>query len=325
MIEERIKAWESIKDAQFFAAKHDIEFKELKFEYPSKIKCGYKNAIAMIFDGKYPQGFISLTSILRHARQCSFVLFTDLPLDNPSISLAFKTAALNKNIEFTVANIEMFGLKDFQGSDPAIRRDLGKVIWYRLLLPWVLDAEKILYLDADILALKDFCRIFVYDMLDNFYAAAKDYTCGVDYYHNAGVILQNAEKIAKALSYSDMVNIIRFYQEKIVFQFKDQDVLNFVFRNELATLPWIYNAFSLTDWKIRFLEDATLIHFAGDSYYTYDDSNKDKWHSPRQTQLKHLWENAINQWLIMKETLDCVELKDVIYNLEFYRESLWIL
>ena len=71
--------------------------------------------------------------------------------------------------------------------------------YYRILIPILTNIDRILYLDADTLVLKDLTEMYEVEFNDNYVLGTLDYlTSGIDYlgikskkYINAGVLLLN--------------------------------------------------------------------------------------------------------------------------------------
>ena len=125
------------------------------------------------------------------------------------------------------------------------------VTFYRLLLPIMVNINRILYLDGDILTFKDLGEMFQLDFNNNYVLGTLDYySFGVDYlgiksqkYINAGVILMNLKKIRNDKKYYDLINITK----KVRLNKEDQTAINYIFYPDIGFLPSKYNIFNFND------------------------------------------------------------------------------
>lgn len=128
---------------------------------------------------------------------------------------------------------------------------LKQVAFYRLLLPIMVNFERIIYLDGDTLTFKDLNEMFQLNFNNNYILGTLDYlSFGVDYlglksnkYINAGVILINLEKIRKDKKYYDLINITT----RVRLENDDQTAINYVFYPDIGRLPAKYNIFNFYD------------------------------------------------------------------------------
>ncbi|MBP5655296.1 MAG: hypothetical protein J6X33_07240 [Clostridiales bacterium] len=131
--------------------------------------------------------------------------------------------------------------------------------YYRLKLPEILDADKCLYLDVDIVVRKDLLPLFGTDMGSNYLAGVKaagyysseermknlaEYLgiAAFDQYVNAGVLLINLKQMRED-------NLSEQFEKYVSANFKsqDQDILNKVCYGKIMVLPPIYN--SMTKYR----------------------------------------------------------------------------
>ena len=97
---------------------------------------------------------------------------------------------------------------------------ITQVTFYRLLLPILINIERILYLDGDTLTFKDLKEMYNLDFNDTYILGTLDYLSnGVDYlelksekYINTGVILMNLEKLRNDKKYVELINIVNKVQ-----------------------------------------------------------------------------------------------------------------
>ncbi len=171
--------------------------------------------------------------------------------------------------------------------DPAQFGDLLEVthisrgMYYRLLIPELLDADKVLYLDCDVLVRHSLSDLFNTDLegvlagavINPFYDGSRLGLADGDRYFNSGVLLLNcAEWRAdgtkdKVLAYlRDNTDLLRM---------PDQDALNAVLRGRWRELDPTYNcqvsmllrhkelaAELAPGWSMSFLESPAIMHFS---------------------------------------------------------------
>ena len=109
------------------------------------------------------------------------------------------------------------------------------------------NLDKVLYLDSDIIILKDLSELFTTD-ISNFYAGViKDFIAiqlrkhhlrlGTEYYFNSGVLLLNTKKLREENASEKLLDY-KLAQKK---GFMDQDAFNYVFNEKVKFLPHKYN------------------------------------------------------------------------------------
>lgn len=145
---------------------------------------------------------------------------------------------------------------------------LSKFTFLRLAIPYLKefrDYDSVLYLDTDILILKDFTGIFDIQLGDCDFGCAIDYVVehgflkgyaqklkskykdlyGIenlngDHYFNAGVTLFNVEKIARNLDkYTETLRRLHGIYYKDPYEYCDQGTINLGFK--IKEIPQIYN------------------------------------------------------------------------------------
>lgn len=165
-----------------------------------------------------------------------------------------------------------------------IHKDLSIATYYRLLLPTLIDEtiDRILYLDCDVIVLKDISELFTVNMDDFGIAAVEDsgpYSnshrmligLGLDgKYFCAGVLLVNMKYWREHNSSEVMFDFLDNHSKELFFE--DQDVLNYAFRNHWFQLPNKYGkspmAIAIMDDNQKsydytdYLFDASIIHYA---------------------------------------------------------------
>ena len=158
-------------------------------------------------------------------------------------------------------------------------------VYYRLFVTKIITdsfIEKILYLDCDIVVLKDIESLFYIDMTDYTIAAVRDINQPMyedqsfqisfsyqDRYFNSGVILIN---MSNWIKYKIEDKLIEFCKRERKVYFPDQDALNKIFRGKWLELPPYWNRFNLVEYnKISFknkrdeliyIYNPAIVHYA---------------------------------------------------------------
>lgn len=162
--------------------------------------------------------------------------------------------------------------------------DLSIATFFRLLLPSVLDEsiDKILYLDCDVIVLKDITELFSLELDGYGVAAVKDATPGNNRHRNimglelddrafcAGVLMINLDYWRKNNSQKHLLSYANEKAKELVME--DQDVLNHEFRRHWFMLPYKYGKAPMAivpldknqKWKdiYEYVFDPSIIHYA---------------------------------------------------------------
>lgn len=119
----------------------------------------------------------------------------------------------------------------------------SQATFFRLLIPIIIKVNKIIYLDADTLALKDITDMYNLDLKDNYALGFYDYQKGyrrekrTKKYINCGIILLNLEKIRKDNKTYDLLNMT-INGTKLPKH--DQTIINYSFYPKIGILPIKY-------------------------------------------------------------------------------------
>ncbi len=116
--------------------------------------------------------------------------------------------------------------------------------YYRLKLPDLIpEAEKIVYLDADIIVRRSLKPLFKIELSDNYLAAVENpgferhNALGMSEgspYFNSGVLILNAKKIREENLIKDILDYAIKYKDHLLYA--DQDILNGFFENKWLAL-----------------------------------------------------------------------------------------
>lgn len=163
--------------------------------------------------------------------------------------------------------------------------DLGA--YFRLFIHDIVPKEidKILYLDSDTIVNKNLHRLWNIDLKEKLLGATldmnyKEHDHGgkfdLKYFFNSGVLLINLKKMRAWKNYrNEIKNFIK--EKRHLMVYNDQDIINYVFKHKIKTLPSKYNSYVIR--QSPFDRDAVIYHyifktFQKSSYYLENKYNK---------------------------------------------------
>jgi len=209
--------------------------------------------IALATDENYAMPTaVAMTSILENAAKNTFYDFYILVPADFSTLTAQKMALIK--VLYPHCDIHFIDMKD--SFDDTLMRvsHITKPTCYRLLLGEILlQYEKCIYLDSDIIVCTDLAEFYSTDLEGYYLGGIKDIDfndpfqnhderyketglCAENSYINAGVLLMNLKKIRE-----DGMTEIFLREIKKGYLFSDQDVLNITCLNKIRYLPVKYN------------------------------------------------------------------------------------
>ena len=164
---------------------------------------------------------------------------------------------------------------------PLCDSQFSSEIYYRILAQFVLpeDIERILWLDADIVVLKDISEFYHQDFEDKYYIVCADSKNGKpwveerktelrltsDYkYFNSGVMLMDLKELRDNTSADYIVTQSQQLKDKLVYP--DQDILNYLYQNNVKYVDWkVYNYQLVCLDKIpkEDVKDIMILHYTG--------------------------------------------------------------
>lgn len=164
-------------------------------------------------------------SILRKKVEKGGHRFTELPVDET----LFKDASLNNNALYSIE------------------------IYYRILLPYITEVEKVLWLDSDIVITGDIAELYDIDVSKFYVAAVTDIVeenggrdgikkiLGIEdqVYFSSGVMLINCKKIRVEIPQEAFFAAIDQYNQEL--RCPDQDILNLLLGRKMLLLDRRYN------------------------------------------------------------------------------------
>ncbi|MGI6510394.1 MAG: glycosyltransferase family 8 protein [Erysipelotrichaceae bacterium] len=182
--------------------------------------------------------------------------------------------------------------------------------YYRLLAQFLLPAsvDRILWLDADIIILKDITDFYYQDFAGKLLVGCPDVNynrkdileikekIGISKQHiyfNAGVILFNLEQLRTETSEKEIVKTCQKLQSKVVYM--DQDILNYLYQNKIKYENsekfnfQLTNKHSIDEMNI---DEIHILHYSGPRKpWNYKDLNRSS---------KHYWNIRIKQGYILE-------------------------
>ena len=172
-------------------------------------------------------------------------------------------------------------------------RHISLETYYRYIIADMLpNLDKILYLDADLIVLRNISDFYNQDM-GSFYLSGSpdlhikklgyDKEIGCPNYINAGVLLMNLEKFRQDELGEKLIQKTIDLQNKI--QYQDQDILNIVCADHIKLADSIYN-FAMRNVKQEKskIKSAAILHYTGE---------KKPW-SKKKARLSSIWKKYNN-------------------------------
>ncbi len=196
---------------------------------------------------------------------------------------------INMNQRLISVNVKVIDTK----IDPALLNDeqvtidyLSKMTYARILIPDLIPAERVLYLDADVIVDRNLDDLFNMDLQGNAVAAADDYFGD---FFNAGVLLMDNAKLRQTNFVHDLLE-----RGKNAPADNDQTLLNDEFKDSHLTLPGTYNVQVggdlVTFWQhddvdryedeLKKAEPYTIIHYT---------TNSKPWMTTNSLRLRDKW------------------------------------
>lgn len=175
--------------------------------------------------------------------------------------------------------------------DGAIHDWLGVSSSYRLRLASLVEESKILYLDADAIAMDDIAKLYKTDVSEYYLAAIEDkmgkymktrIKLGEDEtFYNGGVQLINLDRFRE-----DNLEEIIFKELRNSLFYTDQDVINLVCREKILSLPLKYNLMPIvsgySDRRMEFLyslKHPVILHYTHKPWKNDNVFMGEHWHN----------------------------------------------
>ncbi|MEL7568547.1 MAG: DUF4422 domain-containing protein [Eubacteriaceae bacterium] len=225
------------------------------------IKGIVKIPVAFATDDNYAlQTYVAMHSIMKHSSSGSVYRF--IIMSPSSLSENSKQMMLAITEQYESCTVEFIDtLNDFIGVDIHISH-ITAPTYYRLRLPkYLLDCDKIIYLDSDILVCDDLQKLYDINIEDYYVAGVKalgyhvridieEYCINnglqnIDRYINAGVLLMNLKKIRQDGLDKKFIEMSTQH-----FESQDQDIINIACYARIKTLPFRFNVMTkYYKWK----------------------------------------------------------------------------
>ena len=207
----------------------------------------------------------SLLENTKNIKKIYLLLETDNVKDVPYLDKLIK----KYSVEFKLINFnDVFDDLVEKGN---INRDTiyTNFCFARLALPYLVEEEKILYMDTDAIVLKDISNVWRLNIDDYYVAGCKDYGVLTDNtyqrlsitgkYVNSGFILLNLKKIREDNIHEKWFDVINNNELK----YPDQDALNVICQHNALYIPSMYNyAWNVTQ-EVVCRDRIRVIHYAG--------------------------------------------------------------
>ena len=157
-----------------------------------------------------------------------------------------------------------------------LRPGYDRTIYYKFFMPLLYPKlNKAIYLDSDILVLKDISKLFGIKLGNNLIGAVQDksitsYDKGqkyiekvlgvdVDKYFNGGVYLINLKEAYNQKTFEQFIELSDFYAFKVA---QDQDYLNVLYKGKVLYIDAIYNE-QVVSGNIDVIDNIKILHFNG--------------------------------------------------------------
>lgn len=210
--------------------------------------------IVLSSDNNYAQHvavvMASIVSNTKNSNNIRFFLLSDNISKEKLVLIERTVKKFNSNVIIVdLSNNELFSKVFLSGH-------ISKAAYFRLAIADILpkNIDKVIYLDVDLLVLKDIETLWNIDLGGKAIGAVPDYgilsskrvmkekfeSIGIsesDLYFNSGVLILDLKKFRD----NNYTNILLSYMKNNKFIHHDQDVLNKVFKNNWKVLPLCWN------------------------------------------------------------------------------------
>ncbi len=153
-----------------------------------------------------------------------------------------------KDVEFVLVDLNSYIDTNIEKTSQNLNTIFSNFSFGRLLLPDIVEEDKVLYIDTDAIVRKDISNVWNYDITNYYLAGVKDYGIYDDHiidkygitgkYVNSGFIVLNLKKIREENIKAKWFELIN--TQKLTFP--DQDALNIICQHNELYLPSMYNS-----------------------------------------------------------------------------------
>lgn len=227
-------------------------------------------------DGRYVNFIVpAIESIVRSACQGT-TLWVDLIVDHQPSAGFFELLEL-----LCPGRHRVHVIRPDEFADLLEVTHISRGMYYRLLIPELVEAEKVLYLDCDVLVRKDLSALYATNLkgllgaavVNPFHDGSRLGLGESDVYFNSGVLLINTREWCAQDVKSQVLTFLR--QNEALLRMPDQDALNVVMKGKWLELNPTYNCqVSMLlrhnelgrelspRWQTDFLRDPAIMHFS---------------------------------------------------------------
>ena len=250
---------------------------------------------------------VAIKSILENKNRdtilCIFVLHSDL---------SHETQANIRKMAQDDCEISMVDVKSMICENMYEKSYFTKEMYYRLIVSDILDIDKFIYLDADVVVLRDLQELYNIEFEDNYLIGVQDEKNGEhletnhNVYINSGVMVVNAIKFRADGIWDKCRN---YLQRNKDLHFPDQDTVNHICRDKIKCIDSRWNVL-IRGFEYDGLKDAYIVHYCGEykpwkngagvafAYY-YEYAHKigiDTWKVPVENRKKSIKEKICNPY-----------------------------
>ncbi len=251
--------------------------------------------IVLASDNNYFPGlFVTISSLLNSNKTTEFHLHI---IDGGLVKknkTKIKTHLVSNHAKSIISFYD-FDLKIFRQFKPLYGKSL--VTYARIFIPSIINVNKIIYFDSDLLILDKISPLWNIDLKDNLVAAVQDPivknlkndypysdSIGDEKYFNAGVMLINLDAMRKMEFSKKLFELVSRDSRK--FRFHDQTALNILFKGKVLYLDTKWNSYADSH---TINSRSIVIHYL---------TKFKPWNSYNNTESFRLWRNFANRYSI---------------------------
>ena len=243
--------------------------------------------VAMVANGAwYKYLMVEVYSLLSTTKNVKKIyLFTETENENNLPYLANIKEKYDK-VEIVLLDAHKYFDKNIINSSPNKNSYFTDFALVKLMLSEIINEDKVLYIDADAIVLKDISNLWKYNIDDYYVAGVRDFGIikrGIievlpisNRYINSGVVLFNLKKMREDSIQGKMFDLINTKKLK----YPDQDALNIICHEKVYLLPIFYNQCEDVTLELKDFSKARIIHFAGnkDEFWIANRYYSEEWY-----------------------------------------------
>ena len=183
-----------------------------------------------------------LCSLKKNTKEKINAFFLNYRVEEKDISQFMKT------MELYDVKVDIIDVKEIEFGNYPIAHHLSVETYFRILAQFILPVEtdRILWLDADIVVLKDIAEFYYQDFKGKKYVVCEEKVNDTDYgkdlkrrlglpdnhrYFNAGVMLMNLKLLREDTNVESIMRECEILKNKV--EWFDQDILNIIYQDQL--------------------------------------------------------------------------------------------